>query len=189
MKNVFLIHGSMGKPFENWFPWLEQELAKKDIICHIPTFPTPENQTYECWAKLLDYYVQVGLLNENTIVLGHSCGAVCMVKYLAERKLHVPAIISVSGYNGFISGNDFMDNLNSSFYFNDSAYAAVRNLAKTRISYIGEDDPFIPQSYLSEFATGLDSTIIRVKNGGHFNLMAGYNSFDSILEEILQIIE
>ena len=26
--NIFLVHGSFGKPFENWFPWLEEELSK-----------------------------------------------------------------------------------------------------------------------------------------------------------------
>ena len=25
--NIFLVHGSFGKPFENWFPWLEEELS------------------------------------------------------------------------------------------------------------------------------------------------------------------
>ena len=36
--NIFLVHGSFGKPFENWFPWLEEELSKRDIVCTIPTF-------------------------------------------------------------------------------------------------------------------------------------------------------
>ena len=187
MKNVFLIHGSMGKPFENWFPWLERELSKRDIVCHIPTFPTPKNQTYENWAKLLDYYVDTNILNKNSILVGHSCGAVCMVKYLSEKKIIVPAIVSVSGYNGFISGNAFMDDLNRSFYFGNNTYCIIKQLAKTRISYIGEDDPFIPQSYLCEFASGIGGETIHVKNGGHFNLMAGYDSFASILSEILKI--
>ena len=29
--NVFLVHGTFGKPFENWFPWLEEELSKEKI--------------------------------------------------------------------------------------------------------------------------------------------------------------
>lgn len=30
--NILLVHGSYGKPFENWFPWLEDELAKKVFL-------------------------------------------------------------------------------------------------------------------------------------------------------------
>ena len=54
--NIFLVHGSFGKPFENWFPWLEEELSKRDIVCTIPTFPTPKHQNYKDWEKLMNYY-------------------------------------------------------------------------------------------------------------------------------------
>ena len=50
--NVFLVHGSFGKPFENWFPWLEEELANRNISCVIPSFPTPEHQNYSDWEQL-----------------------------------------------------------------------------------------------------------------------------------------
>ena len=29
--NTIIVHGSYGKPFENWFPWLENELYKKNM--------------------------------------------------------------------------------------------------------------------------------------------------------------
>ena len=187
MKNVFLIHGSVGKPFENWFPWLENELAKREIPCTIPTFPTPNHQNFDCWAKLIDYYYDNGIINEDTILVGHSCGAVCIIKYLIERKIKVAAFITVSGYNHFYSGIDFMDGLNSSFYFDFDKCKIIGSLVKTRLSYAGDDDPFIPQEKLKEFSEVINSNFKLVHKAGHFNQSAGYLKFEAILDDILQL--
>lgn len=184
MKNVFLVHGSMGNPFENWFPWLEKELTKQKVLCCIPTFPTPENQNFESWAKLIDYYCSVGIINEDTIFIGHSCGAVCVIRYLIERKVKVRAIITVSGYNQFYSGNEYMDGLNSSFYFD---YENCDISVVTKISYAGDDDPFIPQEKLKEFSEKINSSYKLVNKAGHFNETAGCLTFEDILHEILSL--
>ena len=87
MKNVFLIHGSIGKPFENWFPWSEEELSTNSIPCTIPSFPTPEHQDYNDWERLMDYYVELGTVNKDTVLVGHSSGSVFLVHYLLKKKI------------------------------------------------------------------------------------------------------
>ena len=67
--NIFLVHGSFGKPFENWFPWLEEELSKRDIVCTIPTFPTPKHQNYKDWEKLMNYYCELEIVNSETVLI------------------------------------------------------------------------------------------------------------------------
>ena len=187
--NVFLVHGSIGKPFENWFPWLEGELSSKDIACVIPTFPTPEYQNYDDWKELMDYYVQRGIVNQETVVIGHSCGTVFLTHYILEKKLKVKAFIAVSGYNHFISGYDFMDRLNSSFYMDFESLNLSKYVDKI-IALYGDDDPNIPQTLLKEFAEAIGASEIHaVKGAGHFNAAAGYLTCPLVLEKILNIIK
>lgn len=184
--NVFIVHGSYGKPFENWFPWMEKELEKKDISCVIPTFPTPAHQNYDAWSELLDYYVEKGFITSETVMVGHSCGAVFISKYLNQNNLSVKALITVAGYNHFYS-NNHMDDLNGSFYFNEGDAASLRANIPVRISYYADNDPFIPQEKLVEFVCLIDAKAVLVKNAGHFNASAGYNEFQLLLDQILSL--
>ena len=60
MKNYFIIHGSFGNPFGNWFPWLFEEIERtkpkeqEEPICYVPQFPTGVGfQNYRNWAMKL----------------------------------------------------------------------------------------------------------------------------------------
>lgn len=183
--NVILVHGSYGKPFENWFPWLESELSKKGISCYVPTFPTPEHQNYCDWGKLLDYYSNIGFINEDTILIGHSCGAICVTRYLCERNIRIRGLITVSGYNNYTGNDPHIDELNSSFYCEDEVIQKIQNLTSQRISYISTNDPFISQDALENFSRTIDSQLVVIEGAGHFNANAGYTEFHQILEYIL----
>lgn len=182
--NTIIVHGSYGKPFENWFPWLENELYKKNINCVVPTFPTPQHQNYSDWSKLLDYYYDMNIINEETIIIGHSCGAVCAAKYICENNIKIKSIITVSGYNNYIGNNPNIDFLNSSFYCDNSLLRKAKYLADTRISFISDNDPFIDYTALVEFSEILDSKLEKIIGAGHFNTNSGYTKFNQILKYI-----
>lgn len=186
--NVIVIHGSFGKPFENWFPWLEEKMSKLNIECIIPSFPTPEKQEYDYWEELFNYYYKIGKIDSNSIIIGHSCGAAFAAKYIARKKIIIKAIVTVAGYNNFHSGDELMDSLNKSFYSQDETLSIISKLANIRISFISENDPYIPIDVLKHFADIIQSQKIIVPTGGHFNSSAGYNSFDDLYNEIEKIL-
>ena len=66
MNNYFIIHGSVGKPFENWFPWLEETLTSQGKQVIVPQFPSPEGQSYENWSAILEVYLKLGMIKENS---------------------------------------------------------------------------------------------------------------------------
>lgn len=181
MINVFLVHGTFGKPFENWFPWLENELSKFKITCNIPTFPTPKYQNYDKWEKLADYYCDLEMINAETVLIGHSCGAVFLVHYLLKHRIKVKGLITISGYNNFISGFEQMDKLNESFYLpeikKNSDY-----FPKKIFALYGDDDPNIPQNILKQFAHDIGANAVCVQKAGHFNASAGYTECPIILD-------
>jgi predicted alpha/beta hydrolase family esterase len=182
--NIVISHGSFGKPHENWFPWLEEELDKADIKYITPTFPTPKFQNYTEWKKVLDIYYNFELINNDTVFIGHSCGAVFLAKYIIEKKIKAKAFLSVAGYNNFVSGDKLMDDLNTSFYVNSNELMQISSLVNKRISFFSNDDPYIPQEKLEEFAKLINANIIVIKNGGHINLVAGFSKFIELLNQI-----
>lgn len=185
--NILILHGSYGKPFENWFPWMENQLSELGIECIIPTFPTPNYQRYSDWATLLDYYNRKGYLNNETIIIGHSCGAIFAVKYIIDRNIHIKGVITISGYNNFKSGDSTMDALNGSFYRTRNGINKIESLTDLRISFYADNDPFIPIDTLKEFASDINAEPIIVPNAGHFNASSGYTSFEKLLEIIKNI--
>ncbi len=187
--NVFIVHGSYGKPFENWFPWLEQELSKRNVACYIPTFPTPDYQNYNDWKALLDYYCDKGLINEETVLIGHSCGAICVTRYLCDKKIKIKSLITVSGYNNYIGNDAHIDGLNSSFYCSNETFKNIQNFTTERISYISTNDPFITQEALRSFSETINSQLVVIEGAGHFNAKAGYTKFVEILDHITKKLD
>ena len=89
MGNYFIIHGSFGNPFGNWFRWLH-DYIENDGHVYVPSFPIGEEyQNYENWSKLLKYYLDLGLIDENTTIIGHSIAPVFISKFLTENKVKV----------------------------------------------------------------------------------------------------
>lgn len=184
MTNVAVVHGTFGKPFENWFPWLEAELTKKDIKCLVPQFPTPSGQSYENWEKLLTYYVSIGAIDSESILIGHSSGAPFLVKYLINNPTVIKGLITVSGFNHFVSGMEAFDNLNSDFYFEPNT-EALNKSTKNVQCFQSDNDPYLPPNVLASFIESVGGKSHLVKDAGHFNADAGYKEFHQIMEFIL----
>ena len=185
---VVIAHGSFGKPHENWIPWLEEELDKLNIAYLTPTFPTPEHQNYDDWKYVLDSYYNFGCFDKDTIFVGHSCGAIFLAKYIINKEFNCRGYISLAGYNNFYSNDDLMDNLNSTFYLSKEELRNISSFVPRRVSIYSDNDPFIPQMKLEEFADTISSEKVIVNNGGHLNKSAGLVSFELLLSQIKKMI-
>ena len=107
MENYFIIHGSFGSPFGNWFSWLQDFIATDGKQVYVPDFPIGVGyQNYENWSKLLKYYLDLGLINENTTIIGHSIAPIFISKFLVENKLKVKKLIFVCGFNNYLGINE-----------------------------------------------------------------------------------
>jgi hypothetical protein len=93
MRQVILIHGLPDKEEilsdvfpspsnAHWFPWIQKQLTKKDILCQSLEMPKSYNPTYSEHKRVLD---QMEISSE-TILVGHSCGGGFLLHYLSERK-------------------------------------------------------------------------------------------------------
>ena len=115
MENYFIIHGSFGSPFGNWFSWLHDFIESEGKQVYVPDFPVGVGyQNYENWSKLLKYYLDLRLINENTTIIGHSIAPVFISKFLVENKVKVKKVIFVCGFNNYLGINKEYDAVNKS---------------------------------------------------------------------------
>ena len=184
MNRYFIIHGSTGNPFENWFPWLQEKLAKQGKEVFVPQFPSPEGQNYNNWSCVLKSYLTLGLIDENTVFICHSLAPIFICKFLIENKIKVKGIISVSGFNELL--NMELDKINKTFLLPYSELEKINNYIDFIYCYYSDNDPYIPQEQLKKFIQSVKGEKCFIKGAGHFNTSSGYNNFPEILETILQ---
>ena len=196
MANCFIIHGTMGCPDENWFFWAQTEIAKVlncekyDVIT--PHFPyvvgNNEYQGYNLWKSILLTYKNAGLINQDTIFIGHSLGPVFIFRFLEETKTYVKAVISVSGKNNNWLNIKSFDNFNFDFYCNWKQLSNSVQYAKYRYAIYGSNDPYISQLNCKKFASAIQAEEIMIENGGHINAAAGYTKFPLLIDIIKKIM-
>ena len=183
-KNYFIIHGSFGNPYENWFPWLNEKLSREGNAVIVPQFPIGvEFQNYDNWSKLLKYYLDLGLINENTVIIGHSIAPIFIIKFILENKVKLNKLISVSGFNNFTTDGGAFDKVNSTFFVNEDK-SQIKNYVNEIICFYSDNDPYLPFDVSDSFANEVSTKKVTIHNGGHFNSDAGYDTFDKLLEYI-----
>lgn len=182
-KNYLLIHGSFGSPFVNFIPWLRGEIEKKTSKIYTPDFPTGVGyQNYENWSKLLKIYLDLNILNSDTIIFAHSIAPVFICKFLVENKVKVKRLVFICGFNNYLGINEEYDEVNHSMYFDK--LEDVKNYCNDIICFYSDNDPYVKYEIEKNFADKIANKQILISSGGHLNSESGYSSFDQLLEYI-----
>ncbi len=103
MKTAILVHGMPGKEEflkpetpaasnNQWFPWLQKQLALHGINAQTPEMPQPYRPDYDKWKEVFGQFK----VNENTILIGHSAGGGFLVRWLSENNIKVGRVVLVA---------------------------------------------------------------------------------------------
>lgn len=180
-ENYFIIHGSFGTPYSNWFSWLYQVISTQDKQVYVPSFPIGINyQNYENWSKLFKVYLDLKLINENTTIIGHSIAPVFISKFLVENKVKVKKLIFVCGFNNYLGINEEYDTVNKSMYFEN--IETIKEYAHDIICFYSDNDPYVKYEAEKEFANKVASVQILLTGAGHINSESGFNAFENIVK-------
>lgn len=183
MENYFIIHGSFGSPYSNWFSWLHDFIETEGKQVYVPDFPIGVGyQNYENWSKLLKNYLELGLINEKTTIICHSIAPVFISKFLVKNKVKVKKLIFVCGFNNYLGINEEYDEVNKTMYFDN--LEAVKNLSEEIICFYSKNDPYVNYETEKEFADKIATKQIIIDDGGHLNSESGYTEFPQLLEFI-----
>lgn len=182
MNNYFIIHGSYGNPYKNWIPWLKKELGKRKLNCIVPNFPSPYGQNYESWSKILQAYLEIGCITEETTFITHSLGGIFVAKFLIENHVKIKKLITVAGFNQIQFEED--NSLYDSFYMENRELKNLQESCLERICFYSDNDPYVPKQEAEIFAEYIKAQKVLIQNAGHFNEKYGYSEFKEILPYI-----
>lgn len=96
--HILILHGcppseEMVTTLENrWMNWVSDELQKKGYDATALQMPTSWNPKYSQWSQEFEKYT----ITENTMLIGHSCGAAFFVRWLLENQRKVKKLILVA---------------------------------------------------------------------------------------------
>lgn len=143
-----------------WGQNLQEDLVENYQVLS-PNMPNKNNARYEEWAILFEKII--ALVDDSIILIGHSLGAMFLVKYLAENTIpkRIAGLFLVAGpHNNTadIGRWRIPDSLEN-----------IETQCKNIHLFHSEDDPTVPVSELEIFEKAIPSAKIHLfKDRGHF---------------------
>ena len=103
MKNVVILHGCCSKEeFFNetvpsssnshWLPWIQKKLIMIGIPAQTPEMPNAYDPEYESWKSAFNRFT----VDDEILLVGHSCGAGFLLRWLGETKKRLSKLILVA---------------------------------------------------------------------------------------------
>src|ERR1700741_4554197 len=105
MRTAIILHGmpdrkeyfdpeSSAQSNKHWLPWLQRQLIVNDILAQTPELPEPYAPNYAKWCSVFDQFT----VDEETMLIGHSCGAGFIVRWLTDNKKKVGKVALVAPF-------------------------------------------------------------------------------------------
>lgn len=179
MKTVIILHGTLGSPDSNWFQWLKKELERKGLTVWLPQLPHAEQPSLKDWQQFVKGQCPFPI-NEETLIVGHSSGAILALVLAENNRAKIGAIVDVSVFHD----NSLQWQPNDQLFDVPLDWTAIRNGVNELLFIHSDNDPYVPLNQAQHVATVTDSEIIVIPGEGHFNLEKSddYKQFPKLLD-------
>ncbi len=176
IKAIFIPGNGGGTSRDNWFPYLKTELEKLGIRVIDADFPDNDLAREKYWIPFLH-----GLgADKNTILIGHSSGAVASMRFAEKNKILASVLVSV--YHTDLGD----DGERKSGYFNRPwNFDAIRENQKWTIQFNSTNDPWIPIEEARFIHEKLETDYHEFTDQGHF----GGDYFKETFPELVEAIK
>ena len=105
MKTALILHGmpsreeyfdpaSPSQSNKHWLPWLQRELLLRGILAQTPELPEPYAPVYAAWRAVFEQFH----ITEETHLIGHSCGAGFLARWLSEHAVKTGKVALVAPF-------------------------------------------------------------------------------------------
>jgi len=163
---------------KHWIPWTKKQLIANNIQTETPLMPTPWEPDYEKFKKEFEKYE----VNENTILVGHSCGCSFLVRWLGETKRKILKLILVAPWKIEEDAND----LEKAFY-EYPIDSTIKDRVQEIIIFTSNNEEEGGKKGLEMFHKAIGGEIINLEDHGHYCLdNMGTEEFPELLEVILK---
>jgi predicted alpha/beta hydrolase family esterase len=161
LPKVILIHGNGGSTAgEAWYPWVARECGALGLTVINETFPDNVKARARIWLPHLE---ELGA-DENTILIGHSSGAVAAMRYAETHRLLGSILVGVCHTDLGDAGE-----AESGYYGAPWHWERIRENQRWIAIYQSTDDPLIPVAEARFVASRLKCSYFEFGDRGHFS--------------------
>ena len=191
MKTAIIIHGmpdreeyyDVSRPSPSnchWYPWIQRQLLLKDILAQTPEMPEPYAPNYEKWKDVFEQFK----IDKNTILIGHSCGAGFLVRWLSENNIKVGKVVLVAPWMN--PDNDINLEIDKTFFKFDIDKNLVSKTDGLKIMYSTDDEKYILDTIKILKENIKNAEFQEFTDKGHFTLGSMKNEeFPELLKNII----
>lgn len=162
-------------PDENWFPWLKIALEGISIPTTNVKFPDPVLARAEFW---LPFIKQLGA-DGNTILIGHSSGAVAAMRFAENNKI-LGSVIVGGCYTDLGDENE----RKSGYFDHPWNWSSIKKNQNWIVQFASADDPYIPIREAHFIHDNLRTDYHEYTNEGHFGADRGKKEFPEIVDAV-----
>ncbi|MDD3647015.1 MAG: alpha/beta fold hydrolase [Candidatus Dojkabacteria bacterium] len=175
-KKILLLHAWFATPDSHWYPWLRDELTKRGYEVAVPFLRDNEKPTLASWMRSA---LRNHKLDKNTLVIGHSLGAVLALRLVEQTRTKIAGLITVSGW-------DFWSLVpeHRTFFKNNIDHKRIIARTSKRTVIHADDDPYFTEYTAREFAKRIKANCIILKKKGHFTKDSGVIRFPELIWEV-----
>ena len=184
MKKIFILHSLNGDTLKMWGKHVKKTFEAKGIDVIMPEFPIRAESSYEKFENILEYYINSGELNNNSIVVAHSIGNAYFVRFCKEKKYEPKSYIAVAPgavYEYPSNRTDYTVSVKKQAYVKEDAFEYMRNVKTDKYCLYSDEDNNNLEKF-TRFIEDTNSKGIYLKGYNHFD---GYHS----IEEVPVLIE
>ena len=157
---AILLHGNGGcTAADTWLPFLERQLTALGLTVINQTFPDNVRARASIWLPFLE---ELGA-DANTILIGHSSGAVAAMRYAETHRLLGSVLVGVCYTDLGDSGEAA-----SGYYRDPWLWDRIRENQEWIAIYNSTDDPHIPIAEARHVARQLRCSYYEFNDRGHF---------------------
>lgn len=179
---VIIIHGWGGTPGANWFPWLKDELNKRGFLASVPQMPSSDFPQKREWIAAIQKVV--GKPDSKTILVGHSLGAIAILRYLGTLKdgEKIGASILVSGFPEPLNIPEI-----ANFFDVLVDFEKIKKNCTKFVVINSDNDHYVPLEMGKKMREGLEAEFVVMEQAGHIQAPYGKFELPIALEKILEI--
>lgn len=157
---VILIHGNGGATAaDGWLPFVERDLALLGLEVVNCTFPDNVRARASVWLRFLE---TLGA-DDNTVLIGHSSGAVAAMRYAETHRLLGSVLVGVCHTDLGDAGERA-----SGYYRDPWRWSDIRRHQQWIGIFHSADDPLIPVAEARFVASQLGCSYFEHSARGHF---------------------
>src|SRR3989338_906872 len=164
---------------KHWIPWTKKQLLANNIETETPLIPSPWEPDYEKFKRTFEKYK----VDENTILIGHSCGCAFLVRWLGETKRKIFKLILVAPWKIPQETKKGAD-VNLYTYPVDTT---IKDRVNKIVMFTADDEEDDRSEERRVFHKALGGEIIELKGRGHYCLEdMGTEEFPELIKVILR---